>query len=119
MNNRDLANELIKLAKKLAAIGTPEEEERARKEQDRDPFFQGLRGRMRGLEEREDPEMRDLRKRMESHPEHLSVKLHGTPSEEQVDSEQDRQHWLSRLNDDVKDYLSLDKTQLLGVSSFG
>jgi len=68
MNNRDLAQELLRIASKIAAMGTPEEAARTLKNQDQDPFFQGLRGRMRGLSERDDPKMKGLRERMDEHP---------------------------------------------------
>jgi len=61
MNNRDLAQELLKIANKLAAMGTPEEEQKARAEEAKDPFIQGLRQRM-------DPKIKGLRDRMDEHP---------------------------------------------------
>jgi len=45
---KDLSIELLKIAKKLAALGSSEEEAKAREEQAQDPFLKGLRGRMLG-----------------------------------------------------------------------
>jgi len=58
---KDLSNELRKIANKLAAIGTPEEERVEREKELKDPFMQGLRERM-------DPKMRGLRERMREAP---------------------------------------------------
>jgi len=61
MNNNDLAKELRKIASRIAAIGTPEEERVEREKELKDPFMQGLRERM-------DPKMRGLRERMREAP---------------------------------------------------
>jgi len=55
---KDLSQELLKIANKLAALGTPEEEAKARAEEAKDPFMQGLRQRM-------DPKMKGLQNRVQ------------------------------------------------------
>ena len=70
---KDLSQELLKIANKLAAIGTQEEEAKARAEEAKDPFMQGLRQRM-------DPKMKGLQNRVQDMRKQEEVKA----SEEEV-----------------------------------